>query len=114
MVTVIELYENEEVVERAVNELERHKFGRDKVWIIDQSHVSETAAGGDQKTTASGSKANQLSDVLTRLGVKTDEARFYTEAIKRGGQVVIIQTSGERAGEARNILQRAKREQMGS
>lgn len=52
---------------------------------------------------ASGAAAGVVVGALTGLGISDDEAAFYDEAFRKGSSVVVVQ-SGDRAGEAYQIL----------
>lgn len=106
MATVAELFDNDQVVQQVVSELYRHQFGEDRVWVLDQAQIEDISGNNIEARTEADNPSRTLSD----LGIPPDTARFYLEGIKQGGQVVVVQTSSERAAEARNILKRAAAE----
>lgn len=105
MATVAELFDNEQVVQQVVSELYQHQFGKDKVWVLNQVQPEPMPDNSEARL-----EAGHPTQTLSDLGISPDTARFYIEGIKRGGQVVVVQTSSERAAEARSILQRAATE----
>jgi hypothetical protein len=105
MVTVAELFDNDEVVQQVVSQLNRHRFGEGKVWVLNQAGIGEIPESSEAKLAEE--KTNKT---LSELGIPPDTARFYIEGIKRGGQVVVVQASSERAAEARSILKQAATE----
>lgn len=105
MTTVAELFDNDQVVQQVVSELYRHQFGEDKVWVLNQAQIEQVPGNLEARL-----EADNPSQTLSDLGIPSDTARFYIEGIKQGGQVVVVQTSSERAAEARNILKRAAAE----
>lgn len=105
MATVAELFDNDEVVQQVLGQLNRHRFGEGKVWVLNQAEIGELPDSSEADLAAE--KTNKT---LSDLGIPADTARFYIEGIKRGGQVVVVQTSSERAAEARSILKQAASE----
>ena len=56
---------------------------------------------------ATGAAAGGIIDALVDSGVDRDEAPVYAETVRRGGSVVSVRTSDERATEAAAIMDRA-------
>ena len=53
-----------------------------------------------------GAAAGGLIGALTEHGVPEDEARYYTEGVRRGDVLVTVHASGERADRAADILEK--------
>jgi hypothetical protein len=64
--------------------------------------IGSTAAGA-----GIGAAAGGLVGALVGLGIPEEDAHFYAEGIKRGGVLVTVQASDERASEAQEVLQHA-------
>jgi uncharacterized membrane protein len=64
--------------------------------------LASTAAGA-----GIGAAAGGLIGALVGLGIPEEDAQFYAEGVKRGGVLVTVQTSDDRAQEALNILRQA-------
>jgi uncharacterized membrane protein len=54
-----------------------------------------------------GAAAGGLIGALVGMGIPEEDANFYAEGVKRGGVLVTVQTSDDRATEALNIMRRA-------
>lgn len=54
-----------------------------------------------------GAAAGGLIGALVGLGIPEEDAQFYAEGVKRGGVLVTVQTTDDRASEALNILRQA-------
>jgi uncharacterized membrane protein len=54
-----------------------------------------------------GAAAGGLIGALVGLGIPEDDATFYAEGVKRGGVLVTVQTSDDRASEALSIMRRS-------
>ena len=61
--------------------------------------LATTAAGAGL-----GAAAGGLIGALVGLGIPEEDAQFYAEGVKRGGVLVSVHTSDDRASEALNIL----------
>ena len=64
--------------------------------------IGSTAAGAGIGTATGG-----MIGALVGLGIPEEEANFYAEGVKRGGVLVFVGASDERAAEAQEILRRA-------
>ncbi len=53
-----------------------------------------------------GGVAGGLLGALIGLGIPEEEARVYTEGVRRGGTLVVVQTEEERVSEAQSIMER--------
>jgi uncharacterized membrane protein len=54
-----------------------------------------------------GAAAGGLIGALVGMGIPEEDATFYAEGVKRGGVLVTVQTSDDRASEALNIMRRS-------
>jgi uncharacterized membrane protein len=54
-----------------------------------------------------GAAAGGLIGALVGLGIPEEDASFYAEGVKRGGVLVTVQTSDDRASEALSIMRRS-------
>src|SRR5262245_2568107 len=54
-----------------------------------------------------GAAAGGLIGALVGMGIPEEDATFYAEGVKRGGVLVTVQTSDDRASEALSIMRRA-------
>jgi uncharacterized membrane protein len=54
-----------------------------------------------------GAAAGGLIGALVGLGIPEEDATFYAEGVKRGGVLVTVQTSDDRASEALSIMRRS-------
>src|SRR5438552_1175 len=61
--------------------------------------LATTAAGA-----GIGAAAGGLIGALVGLGIPEEDAQFYAEGVKRGGVLVTVQTSDDRANDALNIM----------
>lgn len=73
--------------------------------------IGPVLAAGALATTLAGAgvgaAAGGLVGALIGLGIVEDEADFYAEGVKRGGVLVAVQSSGQRASLAKDILKQA-------
>lgn len=53
-----------------------------------------------------GGAAGGISGALANAGIPEDEVDYYSEGVRRGGHLVVVSTTDEREGTARDILQR--------
>jgi len=66
-----------------------------------------TALGTTAAGAGIGAAAGGLIGALVGLGIPEEDAQFYAEGVKRGGVLVTVQTSDDRANDALNIMRRA-------
>ena len=67
-----------------------------------------TALGTTVAGAGIGAAAGGLIGALVGMGIPEEDANFYAEGIKRGGVLVTVQASDDRATEALNIMRRAR------
>ena len=63
-----------------------------------------TALGSTAAGAGIGAAAGGLIGALVGMGIPEEDANFYAEGVKRGGVLVSVHTSDDRASEALNIL----------
>jgi uncharacterized protein (TIGR02271 family) len=102
--TVIGIFNSEEEAQRAVLQLENDGFTRNN---IDISHNSGSSSG-NYATTNDGAD-NSFGDKVSRFfsnlfGDDNDNARYYSEAAKRGSVVTVHAQSNDEAERAVDIL----------
>ncbi len=113
--SVAALFNNEAAAERAVSDLKAAGFSRD--------HIGIATVGGDAGTAAEGKGSfwNKVADVfgkdhhtetadelqgsLVESGIPEQRARYFDEALTRGGVLVTVRDS-DRAQEAAQILRK--------
>ena len=96
--TIVGLFDNRGEAEQVAQTLIGEGFERGDVHVYDQTSGASTAARDDR---GDGSFWSWL------FGSDDDEdARYYSEGVQRGGTVVAITTSDDRAERAREILER--------
>ena len=66
-----------------------------------------TALGTTAAGAGIGAAAGGLLGALVGLGIPREDAEFYAEGVKRGGVLVTVQASDDRASEALNIMRGA-------
>ena len=103
--TLVALYETVTTAEQVVHELGADDFARSDIHLAldhTQSHALHNATGVQE---AAYEGAN-LVETLADLGVPYDEAFAYAEGVRRGGALVVVESSEEQAEEGMAILQR--------
>jgi uncharacterized protein (TIGR02271 family) len=96
--TIVGLFDNSSEAERVAQGLVGEGFERREIHVYDQTSATSTAARDDR---GDGSFWSWL------FGSDDDEdARYYSDGVQRGGTVVAVTTSDERAERARAILER--------
>lgn len=95
------LFHNDQDAKRAVSALDRHRFtDKDVVSVIDQSKISQEDATHDQEQ-------DRLRNILTKLGISTQQARIHAESLKQDDILIIVRTDEKRASEAINLMRQA-------
>jgi hypothetical protein len=67
-----------------------------------------TALGTTAAGAGIGAAAGGLIGALVGMGIPEQDANFYAEGVKRGGVLVTVQASDDRAAEALNIMRSAR------
>ena len=103
--TLVALYETVTTAEQVGHELVADDFARSDIHLAldhTQSHALHNATGVQE---AAYEGAN-LVETLADLGVPYDEAFAYAEGVRRGGALVVVESSEEQAARGMAILQR--------
>ena len=103
--TLVALYDTFTDAERVVQELIEDGFARRDVHLALDHTKSRTAYSSSGARDSAYEGANLL-DTLSDLGVPYDEAHSYAEGVRRGGALVVIESSDERAERGMEILRR--------
>jgi len=103
--TLVALYETVTAAEQVVHELTADGFARSDIHLaLDRTTRSAVPhATGVQDAAYEGAN---LVETLADLDVPADEAYAYTEGVRRGGALVVVESSDERAERGMAILQR--------
>jgi len=115
--TVVGFFDNADQANRAAAELERAGISRSAMNVISERDLgnyanSGSGAGGLGRGNtgpeiAGGAAAGGLGSaagILSRAGIPPDEARYYTEGIRRGGVVLTANTPAAQAERAADIM----------
>jgi uncharacterized protein (TIGR02271 family) len=101
--TLVALYDTCTDAERVVHELLKDGFTRSDVHLaLDHTEGCETqhaAVEGD-----SASEGDTFFETLVDLGVPHEEAHAYAEGVRRGGALVVVESSDDRAERGMEIL----------
>jgi stress response protein YsnF len=97
--TIVGLYDDRSTARTVVSELENIGFGRDHLRFASTESGDRTPYDVDVKEGASPS-------ALTEYGVAEDEARFYSEGVRRGGSLVIARVHDGDVERAVDIMAR--------
>jgi len=103
--TLVALYETVTTAAQVVQELIADDFARHDIHLaLDHttSHAVHNATGAQEAAYEGAHVVETLAD----LGVPYDEAYAYTEGVRRGGALVVVESSEERAERGMAILQR--------
>jgi len=103
--TLVALYETVTTAAQVVQELIADDFARHDIHLaLDHttSHAVHNATGVQEAAYEGAHVVETLAD----LGVPYDEAYAYTEGVRRGGALVVVESSEERAERGMAILQR--------
>lgn len=88
-VNVVGLFQDASRITQATQELVSRGFSRDSIQLI-----------------TSQSAGTNLSSTITRLGAPAQEAQFWTQGVQKGGTLLTLQTTQDKAEEAIDILDR--------
>jgi len=103
--TLVALYDTVTDAEQVVQELIADGFSRSDLHLAVDHTTSRTAPSASVEWNAAYEGAN-LVDTLVDLGVPSDEAYAYAEGVRRGGALVVVESSDDRAERGMAILQR--------
>src|SRR4029434_256211 len=103
--TLVALYDTCTDAERVVQELLQDGFTRSEVHLaLDHTEGCETPHAAVEWDSASESES--VFETLVDLGVPHEEAHAYDEGVRRGGALVVVESSDDRAERGMAILQR--------
>ena len=103
--TLVALYDTFTDSEHVVQELIDDSFARNDIHLALDHTKSHTAHSSSGEWDSAYEGAN-LIDTLADLGVPYDEAHSYAEGVRRGGALVVVESSDERAERGMEILRR--------
>ena len=103
--TLVALYDTFTDAERVVQELIEDGFSRSDIHLTLDHTKSRTAHTLSVEWDSAYEGANLL-DTLVDLGVPYDEAHAYAEGVRRGGALVVVESSDDRAERGMEILRR--------
>src|SRR5919197_947449 len=103
--TLVALYDAFTDAERVVQELIADGFARSDIHIA-LDHTKSRVAHPSSVEWDSAYEGENLFDTLADLGVPYDEAHSYVEGVRRGGTLVVVESSDDRAERGMEILRR--------
>ena len=103
--TLVALYNTFTDAERVVQELIEDGFSRSDIHLTLDHTKSRTAHTSSVEWDSAYEGANLL-DTLVDLGVPYEEAHTYAEGVRRGGALVVVESSDDRAERGMEILRR--------
>src|SRR4029434_5967883 len=103
--TLVALYDTFADAEHVVHELIDDGFARSDIHLALDHTKSPVAHASSGEWDAAYEGANLL-DTLPDLGVPYDEAHSYAEGVRRGGALVVVESSDDRAERGMEILRR--------
>jgi hypothetical protein len=103
--TIIALYDDKASARQVLEELRTAGYG-DEFWISGDSSYGSTGTGRFSSLNSDFSVPNSRTAALTRLGVPEDEAHVYSEAVRRGGVLLVGQVDDSRTQDALDIIER--------
>jgi uncharacterized protein (TIGR02271 family) len=103
--TLVALYDTCTDAEHVVQELMQDGFTRSDVHLaLDHTEGCETQHAAVEWDSAS--EGDNFFDPLVDLGVPHEEAHAYAEGVRRGGALVVVESSDDRAERGMEILRR--------
>jgi uncharacterized protein (TIGR02271 family) len=103
--TLVALYDRCTDAERVVQELIKDGFARSDVHLaLDHTEGCETQHAAVEWDSAS--EGDTFFDTLVDLGVPHEEAHAYAEGVRRGGALVVVESSDDRAERGMELLRR--------
>src|SRR5919198_132267 len=103
--TLVALYDMFIDAEHVVQELINDGFARSNVHLA-FDHTQGRPAQRSSVEWDSAYEGDNLFDTLADLGVPHDEAHSYAEGVRRGGALVVVESSDDRAKRGMEILRR--------
>jgi stress response protein YsnF len=103
--TLVALYDTFTDAERVVQELIEDGFARNDIHLA-LDHTKSRAAHASSVEWDTAYEGANLIDTLADLGVPYDEAHAYAEGVRRGGALVVVESSDDRAERGMEMLRR--------
>jgi uncharacterized protein (TIGR02271 family) len=103
--TLVALYETVTAAEQVVQELVADGFARSDIHLA-LDHTKRSAVHNATGAQDAAYEGAHLVETLADGGVPSDEAYAYAEGVRRGGALVVVESSDERAERGMAILQR--------
>jgi uncharacterized protein (TIGR02271 family) len=103
--TLVALYDTFADAEHVVQELIDDGFARSDIHLA-LDHTKGRASHASSVEWDSAYEGANLIDTLADLGVPYDEAHSYAEGVRRGGALVVVESSDDRAERGMEILRR--------
>jgi len=103
--TIIALYDDKASARQVLEELRTAGYG-DEFWISGDSSYGSTGTGRFSSLNSDFSTPGSRTSALTRLGVPEDEAQVYSEAVRRGGVLLVGQVDDSQTQRALDIIER--------
>jgi len=109
--TVLALYDDKASAQQVLDELRAAGYGGE-FWISGDGSSGQAASGGSTGTSLFGNLSSDFSSPssraasLPRLGVPENDAHFYSEAVRRGGVLLIGQVDDSQTSQVLEIIER--------
>jgi uncharacterized protein (TIGR02271 family) len=103
--TLVALYDTFADAERVVHELIADGFARSDIHLA-LEHTKDRAIHSSSVEWDAAYAGDNLFETLADLGVPHDEAHAYAEGVRRGGALVVVESSDDRAERGMEILRR--------
>jgi uncharacterized protein (TIGR02271 family) len=103
--TIIALYDDKASARQVLEELRTAGYG-DEFWISGDSSYGSAGTGRFSSLNSDFSAPGSRTSALTRLGVPEDEAQVYSEAVRRGGALLVGQVDDSQTQRALDIIER--------
>ena len=97
--TIVGLYDDRTTAHKVLNDLESAGFGEDHLRFASNERGDATDYDIDAKSDATPA-------ALARYGVAEDEAKFYSEGVRRGGSMVIARVHDQDVDKAVDLMAR--------
>jgi hypothetical protein len=104
--TLVGLYETLTEAEQVVHALGMEGFPRGGIRVAASDGAARRGTDPSVGTWITAESGTAMVDTLTDLGVPADEAHEYAEGIRRGGALVIVESSDEWADRGLEIMHR--------
>ncbi len=105
--TIVGLYDDHETAEKVVNALTQQGVDRDNIHVETRGDLkaSRLTSGRDSNT-------REITSALTKRGVPEEEALFYAEGVRRGGNLVVVEVADEHVQVVAEMMHRHRPVEM--